>query len=154
MYSSIAPLQPASVAELAQTALAQAQHLVAADSESAALAALLKSMAVTMVSNRGTQVWPRGSLLTECVNHYRVRFEFADLVAAVATQKSFATARTVQPACAATNTNPVVGNAGAGVLESYLLHLASAVSRQMRVASVEFLAEIDGKKMYSLAQGQ
>ncbi len=28
-----------------------------------------------MISNRGTQVWPSGSAFTDCVNHYRVRFE-------------------------------------------------------------------------------
>jgi len=28
-----------------------------------------------MISNRGTQVWPTGSAATDCVNHYRVRFE-------------------------------------------------------------------------------
>ncbi|MDX5321374.1 MAG: hypothetical protein LPK45_09615 [Bacteroidota bacterium] len=26
-----------------------------------------------MISNRGTQVWPTGSVLTECVNHHRCR---------------------------------------------------------------------------------
>jgi isocitrate dehydrogenase len=30
---------------------------------------------LTLVSNRGTQVWPSGSLLTDCVNQYRVRIE-------------------------------------------------------------------------------
>ena len=33
---------------------------------------------LVMLSNRGTQVWPTGSLFTECVNHYRARFELAD----------------------------------------------------------------------------
>ena len=28
-----------------------------------------------MISNRGTQVWPTGSVFTECVDQYRVRFE-------------------------------------------------------------------------------
>lgn len=28
-----------------------------------------------MISNRGTQVWPTGSVFTECVDHYRVRIE-------------------------------------------------------------------------------
>ena len=32
---------------------------------------------LTLISNRGTQVWPRASPLTECVNHYRVRLERA-----------------------------------------------------------------------------
>ncbi|HMP91591.1 MAG TPA: isocitrate/isopropylmalate family dehydrogenase [Phnomibacter sp.] len=30
---------------------------------------------VATISNRGTQVWPRGSVFTNLVNHYRVRFE-------------------------------------------------------------------------------
>jgi isocitrate dehydrogenase len=30
---------------------------------------------LTLISNRGTQVWPSGSLLTDCVNQYRVRIE-------------------------------------------------------------------------------
>ena len=33
---------------------------------------------VVMLSNRGTQVWPTGSLFTECVNHYRCRIELKD----------------------------------------------------------------------------
>jgi isocitrate dehydrogenase len=28
-----------------------------------------------MISNRGTQVWPTGSIYTECVDQYRARFE-------------------------------------------------------------------------------
>lgn len=28
-----------------------------------------------MISNRGTQVWAEGSVFTDCVDHYRVRFE-------------------------------------------------------------------------------
>jgi isocitrate dehydrogenase len=30
---------------------------------------------LVMISNRGTQVWPTGSVFTELVNHYRVRIE-------------------------------------------------------------------------------
>ena len=37
-------------------------------------------MAVTMISNRGTQVWPTGSVFTDCVNHHRVRVESPDPV--------------------------------------------------------------------------
>ncbi len=32
-------------------------------------------MRVTMISNRGTQVWPTGSVFTDCINHHRVRVE-------------------------------------------------------------------------------
>ena len=28
---------------------------------------------LTTISNRGTQVWPTGSILTECVDHYTLR---------------------------------------------------------------------------------
>jgi isocitrate dehydrogenase len=30
---------------------------------------------LTMISNRGTQVWPTGSIFTECVDYWRARFE-------------------------------------------------------------------------------
>jgi hypothetical protein len=33
---------------------------------------------LTLISNRGTQVWPTGSVYTECVDYYRVRFELKD----------------------------------------------------------------------------
>lgn len=36
---------------------------------------LADSMELIMISNRGTQVYPEGSLLTECINQYRVRVE-------------------------------------------------------------------------------
>jgi isocitrate dehydrogenase len=38
--------------------------------------ALLSSRhTLTLISNRGTQVWPSGSVYTDCVNQYRVRIE-------------------------------------------------------------------------------
>jgi isocitrate dehydrogenase len=40
-----------------------------------ALEPLAGELRLAMVSNRGTQVWPTGSTWTDCVNHYRVRFE-------------------------------------------------------------------------------
>jgi isocitrate dehydrogenase len=49
-------LQPAELAELAKKRLTDKFNLV-------------------MISNRGTQVWPTGSIYTELVNEYRVRFE-------------------------------------------------------------------------------
>jgi isocitrate dehydrogenase len=49
--------------ESAQTVAAQIRPLLPADLE------------LTMISNRGTQVWPRPSGFTECINHYRVRVE-------------------------------------------------------------------------------
>jgi isocitrate dehydrogenase len=46
----------------------------------AAVAAIIESLLespyrLTLISNRGTQVWPSGSPLTDCVNQYRVRIE-------------------------------------------------------------------------------
>jgi len=41
-------------------------------------AACAPGMEVTMISNRGTQVWPTGSVFTDCVNHHRVRVESTD----------------------------------------------------------------------------
>ena len=49
-------LQPTELAEIAKTNLTDNFDLV-------------------MISNRGTQVWPTGSIFTELVNEYRVRFE-------------------------------------------------------------------------------
>ena len=49
-------VQPAELAELAKKRLTDNFDLV-------------------MISNRGTQVWPTGSIYTELVNEYRVRFE-------------------------------------------------------------------------------
>jgi isocitrate dehydrogenase len=37
--------------------------------------ALPSEFTLTMISNRGTQVWPGGSTFTECVNQYRIRLE-------------------------------------------------------------------------------
>jgi isocitrate dehydrogenase len=34
---------------------------------------------LVMISNRGTQVWPTGSVFTECVNHYRCRIQLKDI---------------------------------------------------------------------------
>jgi len=36
---------------------------------------LAANQKLIMISNRGTMVWPSGSLFTECVDHYRVRVE-------------------------------------------------------------------------------
>ena len=44
------------------------------------LSDLTDELRLTMISNRGTQVWPTGSNFTDCVNHYRVRFEAAQPV--------------------------------------------------------------------------
>lgn len=36
---------------------------------------LPQNIELTMISNRGTQVWPKGSVFTQCVNHYRCRLQ-------------------------------------------------------------------------------
>ena len=56
MFVEANDLQPAELAELAKKRLTDNFNLV-------------------MISNRGTQVWPTGSIFTELVNEYRVRFE-------------------------------------------------------------------------------
>jgi isocitrate dehydrogenase len=51
------------------------------DQPADALAPALESIAaglpfrLTLISNRGTQVWPTGSVYTECVDYWRARFE-------------------------------------------------------------------------------
>ncbi|RCH56045.1 NADP-dependent isocitrate dehydrogenase [Mucilaginibacter hurinus] len=49
-------LQPAEIAEIAKSKLNDKFELI-------------------MISNRGTQVWPTGSMYTELVNQFRIRFE-------------------------------------------------------------------------------
>jgi len=56
IFVEASDLQPAELAELAKKVLTKNFNLV-------------------MISNRGTQVWPTGSIYTELVNEYRVRFE-------------------------------------------------------------------------------
>ena len=76
---------------------------------------------LVMISNRGTQVWPTGSIYTELVNEYRVRFE---------------------------------KKTGKEITQKELLHIAANFSEQVKVCSVEFLMNFDGKIGYTLAQGQ
>ncbi|MCC6677173.1 MAG: isocitrate dehydrogenase [Phycisphaerales bacterium] len=79
---------------------------------------------LTLISNRGTQVWPTGSVYTECVDYYRVRFELKDGVA----PGSFGQSRCVA--------------------------LMDRVAEKFTVCSYELLRSFDGAKGYSLAQGQ
>jgi isocitrate dehydrogenase len=39
---------------------------------------LPENFKLTTISNRGTQVWPTGSMFTNCINQYRVRLETTD----------------------------------------------------------------------------
>ncbi len=61
-----------------RTALRGIDVFVQFDSSPARLVEKLEQLdlplPLTMVSNRGTQVWPTGSAHTDCVNHYRLRF--------------------------------------------------------------------------------
>lgn len=79
---------------------------------------------LTLISNRGTQVWPTGSIYTECVDYYRVRFELKDSV----TPGTFGQARCIA--------------------------LLDKIAEGFTVCSYELLRIFDGMKGYSLAQGQ
>ena len=73
------------------------------------------------ISNRGTQVWPKGSVFTNLVNQYRCRFE--SIGDAVLTQTD-------------------------------IIELYKRLSKDFKICSTELLNMWDGKKAYSLAQGQ
>lgn len=73
------------------------------------------------VSNRGTQVWPKGSMFTNLVQQYCCRFETVGEVA---------------------------------VTQTDILELYKRISSAFKVCSTEVLNMWDGKKAYSLAQGQ
>lgn len=79
---------------------------------------------LTLISNRGTQVWPVGSAYTDCVDYYRVRFE------------------TSQP------------DQGDKELQQACLSLLNQLSHHFVVCSYELLRTFDGVRGYSLAQGQ
>lgn len=76
---------------------------------------------VTM-SNRGTQVYPTGSVFTECINQFRVRIERKD--------------------------------EDLNLSQEDILQLSHKVAHDFKICSVEWLMAYDGKKAYSLAQGQ
>ncbi len=79
---------------------------------------------LTLISNRGTQVWPTGSVYTECVDYYRVRFELRE--------------------------NVMPGTIG----QSRAVALLDKVAEKFVVCSYELLRTFDGTRGYSLAQGQ
>lgn len=82
---------------------------------------LTPGMNLLMISNRGTMVWPHGSLFTECINQYRVRIE---------------------------------GTKELSLKDADVLSLASAISENIKICSVEMLNVFGEKRGYSLAQGQ
>lgn len=100
------PLSPAAVAE--------EMHRVAQDTP----------FRLTLISNRGTQVWPTGSVYTECVDYYRVRFELRE------------------------------GVAPGSIGQSRTVALMDRVAEKFVVCSYELLRTFDGVKGFSLAQGQ
>lgn len=99
---------------LAPISLAEEMNRVAEDSP----------FKLTLISNRGTQVWPTGSVFTECVDYYRVRFELKDGVSP--------------------------GTFG----QSRAIALLDRVAEKFTVCSYELLRIFDGVKGYSMAQGQ
>ena len=79
---------------------------------------------LTMMSNRGTQVWPSGSIYTECVDYWRVRFELRDRGRA--------------------------GTFGQGPV----IALMGKVGEKYTITDYQPLREFDGQAGYTLAQGQ
>ncbi|MFN7020725.1 MAG: isocitrate dehydrogenase, partial [Phycisphaerales bacterium] len=79
---------------------------------------------LTLISNRGTQVWPTGSVYTECVDYYRVRFELKD------------------PASAGT------------IGQARTVALLDKIAEKFTVCGYELLRLFDGVRGYSMAQGQ
>jgi isocitrate dehydrogenase len=73
------------------------------------------------ISNRGTQVWPTGSVFTNLVNQYRCRFESAS----------------EEPRT-----------------QEEILELYRRMIGTFKICSLELLNMWEGKKAYSLAQGQ
>ncbi len=79
---------------------------------------------LTLISNRGTQVWPTGSVFTELVDYFRVRFEV----------------------------RPGIGPGQFG--QGPAVALMDKVAEKFTVCSYELLRTFDGQRGYSLAQGQ
>ncbi|MBL8763790.1 MAG: isocitrate dehydrogenase [Phycisphaerae bacterium] len=79
---------------------------------------------LTMISNRGTQIWPTGSVYTECVDYFRARFEL---------RPGFEPGRFGQ--------GPVIA-------------LLDRITERFAVTCFELLRTFDGTPGYSLAQGQ
>ncbi len=79
---------------------------------------------LTLLSNRGTQVWPTGSVYTECVDYFRARFELRDM------------------------------SQSAGLGQGPTVQLLNKISEKFGVTDFQPLRYFDGKPGYSLAQGQ
>lgn len=79
---------------------------------------------LTLLSNRGTQVWPSGSVYTEIVDYFRARFELKD--------------------------QATLGKIG----QMPTIHLLTKIAEKFEVAEFAPLKIFDGQRGYSLAQGQ
>jgi len=79
---------------------------------------------LTMMSNRGTQVWPTGSVYTDIVDYYRVRFELRDMMRA-----------------------PSLG-------QGPTIRLLDKIAEKFVITDFQPLRHYDGQPGYSLAQGQ
>lgn len=78
-------------------------------------------MGLTTITNRGTQVWPEGSVFTDLVDTYVVRIE---------------------------------KNTTAEIKKKKFMEQAIRLYDYLNIGSIEMLITIDGKRKYSLAQGQ
>ena len=122
--------------DYSQESIVGVDCFVDTDMKPAVLAQHLQSISqgsnvkLTMLSNRGTQVWPTGSLFTECINHFRARFE-SPTGEAVQLNDMLELAKKISKPTA---TSPDGGHA--------------------RLCSMETLLKIGDKKGFSLAQGQ
>lgn len=79
---------------------------------------------LTMLSNRGTQVWPSGSVYTEIVDYFRARFELKD--------------------------PSMLGKIG----QMPTLHLLTKVAEKFEISDFQPLKMYDGQPGFSRAQGQ
>ncbi len=79
---------------------------------------------LTMMSSRGTQIWPLGSVYTEVVDYCRARFELRDM--------------------------SMAESIGQGAI----VNLVRKVGEKFEIASYSPLKLYDGQRGYSLAQGQ
>ena len=79
---------------------------------------------LTMISNRGTQVWPTGSVYTECVDYWRARFESSSGV----------------------DIGPIS--------QAHVIALVNRLAENFTVSAYELLRIFDGQRGFSMAQGQ
>lgn len=79
---------------------------------------------LTLISNRGTQIWPSGSVYTECVDYYRTRFEIREHI------------------------EPGSFGQGPG------LALLNRLAERFEIVDFQPLKTFDGQRGYSMAQGQ